>query len=109
MAEGTGSSVSGTLCQDAGTIGWLFAGTTSIVGTGWFSDPFHVSKIARPLRFWNRVAGGGWRVAGAIIIVPIAVCFAIAAAICSTSSERENARRFESHSSFPWGPAASCH
>lgn len=79
MAEATGSSVSGILCQDAGTIESLFVGTTSIVGSGWFSDPIHVSKIARPLRIWNRVAG-------AITIVP--------------TSERENARRFESHSSF---------
>ena len=69
MAQETGSDVGGTLRRDAGIIGLLFASTTSIVGSGWLFGAFHASKIAGPLSIWS------W-VAGAIIIMLIALCFA---------------------------------
>ncbi|MCG5077980.1 APC family permease [Paraburkholderia tagetis] len=69
MAEVARSNASGTLRRDAGNIGLLFASTTSIVGSGWLFGAFHASKIAGPLSIWS------W-VAGAIIIMLIALCFA---------------------------------
>lgn len=69
MTDIAGSNGSGTLRRDAGIIGLLFASTTSIVGSGWLFGAFHASKLAGPLSIWS------W-VAGAIIIMLIALCFA---------------------------------
>lgn len=69
MTDVAGSNGSGTLRRDAGIIGLLFASTTSIVGSGWLFGAFHASKLAGPLSIWS------W-VAGAIIIMLIALCFA---------------------------------
>ena len=69
MAGVSDSAHTGGLRRDAGIIGLLFASTTSIVGSGWLFGAFHASKIAGPLSIWS------W-VAGAIIIMLIALCFA---------------------------------
>ncbi len=61
-------SVSG-LRRDARLTGLLFASTTSMIGSGWLFGAFHASKIAGPLSLWS------W-VAGALIILLIALCFA---------------------------------
>ena len=57
------------LRRDAGIIGLLFASTTSMIGSGWLFGAFHAAKIAGPLAVWS------W-VAGAAIIMLIALCFA---------------------------------
>ena len=62
------------LRRDARIIGLLFASTTSMIGSGWLFGAFHASKIAGPLSVWS------W-VAGAIIVMLIALCFAELAAL----------------------------
>lgn len=57
------------LRRDAKIIGLLFASTTSMIGSGWLFGAFHAAKIAGPLAIWS------W-VAGAVIIMLIALCFA---------------------------------
>ena len=57
------------LRRDAKIIGLLFASTTSMIGSGWLFGAFHAAKIAGPLAVWS------W-VAGAVIIMLIALCFA---------------------------------
>jgi amino acid transporter len=64
-----GLQQSARLRREGGIIGLLFASTTSIIGSGWLFGAFHASKIAGPLAIWS------W-VAGAIIILLIALCFA---------------------------------
>lgn len=60
---------SAPLRRDAKIIGLLFASTTSMIGSGWLFGAFHAAKIAGPLAVWS------W-VAGAVIIMLIALCFA---------------------------------
>ena len=74
MAAKTGLSVSGKLRREARIIGLLFASTTSIIGSGWLFGAYHASRIAGPLSIWS------W-VAGAVIILLIALCFAELAAM----------------------------
>ncbi len=64
-----GPDASTMLRRDARIIGLLFASTTSIIGSGWLFGAFHASKIAGPLAIWSWVAGG-------VIILLIALCFA---------------------------------
>lgn len=66
----TGSvGVTGKLRREAHIIGLLFASTTSMIGSGWLFGAYHASRIAGPLSIWS------W-VAGAVIIMLIALCFA---------------------------------
>jgi len=67
--EQSGLRQSGRLRHEANIIGLLFASTTSIVGSGWLFGSFHAARIAGPLAVWS------W-VAGAVIIMLIALCFA---------------------------------
>jgi len=70
MSEATaGLSLAGNLRRDARIIGLLFASTTSMIGSGWLFGAFHAAKIAGPYAIWS------W-VAGALIILLIALCFA---------------------------------
>ncbi len=62
------------LRRDARIIGLLFASTTSMIGSGWLFGAFHASKIAGPLSLWS------W-IAGAVIVMLIALCFAELAAL----------------------------
>ena len=64
-----GLSLAGDLRRDARIIGLLFASTTSMIGSGWLFGSYHAARIAGPLAIWS------W-VAGAIIIMLIALCFA---------------------------------
>lgn len=57
------------LRRDAKLVGLLFASTTSMIGSGWLFGAFHAARIAGPLAVWS------W-VAGAAIIMLIALCFA---------------------------------
>lgn len=59
----------GALRRDARLIGLLFASTTSMIGSGWLFGAYHAAKLAGPLALWS------W-VAGAVIIMLIALCFA---------------------------------
>ena len=74
MSESTGLSLKGDLRREARIIGLLFASTTSMIGSGWLFGAFHAARIAGPLAIWS------W-VAGAIIIMLIALCFAELAAM----------------------------
>jgi amino acid transporter len=74
MAASTGLSMSGELRREARIVGLLFASTTSMIGSGWLFGAYHASKIAGPLSVWS------W-VAGAVIIMLIALCFAELAAL----------------------------
>jgi amino acid transporter len=74
MSQATGLSLSGSLRREARIVGLLFASTTSMIGSGWLFGAYHAAKIAGPL------AIGSW-VAGAIIIMLIALCFAELAAL----------------------------
>lgn len=74
MAASEGSSRSGKLRREAHLIGLLFASTTSMIGSGWLFGAYRASKIAGPLSVWS------W-VAGAVIIMLIALCFAELAAL----------------------------
>ncbi len=74
MNKGGGTKISGHLRRDARIIGLLFASTTSMIGSGWLFGAYHASRIAGPLSVWS------W-VAGAIIIMTIALCFAELAAL----------------------------
>jgi amino acid transporter len=58
-----------SLRRDARIIGLLFVSTTSMIGSGWLFGAFHAAKIAGPLAVWS------W-VAGAVVILLIALCFA---------------------------------
>ncbi len=58
-----------SLRRDARIVGLLFASTTSMIGSGWLFGAFHAAKIAGPLAVWS------W-VAGAAVILLIALCFA---------------------------------
>ena len=69
MSQATGLSLAGNLRRDARIIGLLFASTTSMIGSGWLFGSYHAARIAGPLAIWS------W-VAGAIIILLIALCFA---------------------------------
>ena len=62
------------LRRDARIIGLLFASTTSMIGSGWLFGAFHASRIAGPLSLWS------W-IAGAVIVMLIALCFAELAAL----------------------------
>ena len=64
----------GGLRRDARIMGLLFASTTSMIGSGWLFGAYHASRIAGPLAVWS------W-VAGAVIIMLIALCFAELAAL----------------------------
>ena len=64
----------GALRRDARVVGLLFASTTSVIGSGWLFGAFHAARIAGPLSVWS------W-VAGAAIIMLIALCFAELAAL----------------------------
>lgn len=74
MAELVGLSISDELRREAHIVGLLFASTTSMIGSGWLFGAYHASKIAGPLSVWS------W-VAGAAIIMLIALCFAELAAL----------------------------
>lgn len=69
MEESSKTGASQGLRRDAQIIGLLFASTTSMIGSGWLFGAYHASKIAGPLSIWS------W-VAGAIITLLIALCFA---------------------------------
>ncbi|MDE2335207.1 MAG: APC family permease [Rhodospirillales bacterium] len=58
-----------SLRRDATVTGLLFASTTSMIGSGWLFGAFHAARIAGPLAVWS------W-VAGAVIVMLIALCFA---------------------------------
>ena len=64
-----GNAQGGRLNRDARVIGLLFASTTSMIGSGWLFGAYKAAKIAGPLSVWS------W-VAGAVIIMLIALCFA---------------------------------
>jgi amino acid transporter len=72
MAESIG--LSSELRRDARLIGLLFASTTSVIGSGWLFGAFHASRLAGPLSIWSWIAGG-------VIILLIALCFAELAAL----------------------------
>lgn len=74
MVEASGLSVSRKLRREARIIGLLFASTTSMIGSGWLFGAYHAARIAGPLSIWS------W-IAGAIIIMLIALCFAELAAL----------------------------
>jgi amino acid transporter len=74
MAESVRLSGPGKLRREARIVGLLFASTTSMIGSGWLFGAFHASRIAGPLSIWS------W-VAGAAIIMLIALCFAELAAL----------------------------
>jgi amino acid transporter len=69
VGETSGLSVNVRLRREARIIGLLFASTTSMIGSGWLFGAYHAARIAGPLAIWS------W-VAGAIIIMLIALCFA---------------------------------
>jgi amino acid transporter len=74
MGDSAGHGGSGRLRRDARVLGLLFASTTSMIGSGWLFGAYHASKIAGPLSVWS------W-VAGAVIILMVALCFAELAAL----------------------------
>jgi amino acid transporter len=74
MADSIGLSISGNLRREARIVGLLFASTTSMIGSGWLFGAYHASRIAGPLSVWSWVAGG-------VIIMLIALCFAELAAL----------------------------
>ncbi len=74
MAVTVETGTAGGLRRDARIIGLLFASTTSMIGSGWLFGAYHAARIAGPLAIWS------W-VAGAVIILAIALCFAELAAL----------------------------
>ncbi|WP_428390821.1 APC family permease [Lichenicoccus sp.] len=69
LPRSNAGSQAGGLKRDARIIGLLFASTTSMIGSGWLFGALHAARIAGPLSVWS------W-VAGAVIIMLIALCFA---------------------------------
>jgi amino acid transporter len=69
MTDFAGLKTPGKLRREARIIGLLFASTTSIVGSGWLFGSYHAARIAGAYAIWS------W-IAGAVIIMLIALCFA---------------------------------
>jgi hypothetical protein len=59
MADVPRLGASGALRREARLVGLLFAGATSMVGSGWPFGAYHASHIAGPLSIWRRVAVSG--------------------------------------------------
>lgn len=70
----TSIGATGKLKRDAGSLGLLFASTTSMIGSGWLFGAFHASRLAGPYSIVS------W-ILGAIIIMMLALCFAELAVI----------------------------
>lgn len=61
--------VQGKLRKDAGMVGLLFAGVSSMIGSGWLFGPLHAAKDAGPLSI------GSWAIA-ALVVGLIALVYA---------------------------------
>ncbi len=68
-AGGTGAEVEPNMRRDIGTVGLLFAGVGSIIGSGWLFGALEASELAGPAAIFS------W-VIGALMIVIIALVYA---------------------------------